>query len=79
MTYDEALAIIEKEGEYSTRLGITKKLVIVPLNKNYFSKFTNDLNQKHLSMGDVKKYAEDNDFTIWQYDVHYIKGEVFKF
>lgn len=79
MTYDEAFAIIEREGMYSRSNGLRKKRVIVPLTEEYFKLFNSDLMLKHLSKDDVKTYAKDNEFTIWEYSVQLIKGEVFKF
>lgn len=78
MTYEEALTIVEKEGEYSYIGGLKKKLVIVPLNNPYFSEYNELLNAKNLSKEDVKLYAKDNKYTVWQYNVQYIKGETFK-
>lgn len=79
MTYNEALAIIEREGEYAYSYGVTKKRVIVPLNKPYQGEFITDLNLKILSKEDVKNYAKDNEFTIWEFIIQYVKGETFKF
>ncbi|MDI6050414.1 hypothetical protein QLS31_11275 [Flavobacterium sp. XS2P24] len=79
MTYDDALEIIEREGEYAYGYNVTKKRVIVPLNSPYQGKFIADLNLKYLSKEDVKNYAEDGEFTIWEFLVQYIKGETFKY
>lgn len=73
MNYDEALLILKTGGEYSKN----KKRVIVPLTKEYFEKFNKDLHYKILKSDDVKTYALDNKFTIWEYDLNYIKGERF--
>ena len=79
MTYTKALEIIEREGEYAYGYNVTKKRVIVPLNSPYQGKFIADLNLKYLSKEDVKNYAEDGEFTIWEFLVQYIKGETFKY
>jgi hypothetical protein len=77
-SYEECLGIILKNGEYVYKNGMRKKLVIVPYTKEYFSIFNNDLMTKNLSKEDVKVYAKDNKYTVWEYAVQLIKGEVFK-
>jgi hypothetical protein len=78
MTYEEALEIINTVGEYGFKNGVNMKRVIVPFNPIYFSEFNNDLMIKYLSKEDVKHYAKDNQYAIWEYSIRLIKGESFK-
>ena len=78
MTYDEALAKLEILGEYFYENNVKRKRVIVPLTKEYFVPFNEILVSKNVSKVEVKKFAIDNLYGIWAYDLNLLKGENFK-